>query len=78
MAETKATTIRLTDEGRRNAERIIKAGAAADISSAVFLATRTALSSASWQAGQRSSLLFERSTQPSCLAMSLTAVTDSA
>lgn len=35
---TKATTIRLTDEARANAERIIKAGAAADISSAIHVA----------------------------------------
>ncbi len=38
MPETKATTIRLTDEARANAERIIRSGAAADISSSIHVA----------------------------------------
>ena len=38
MANTKPTTIRLTDEDRANAERIIRSGAAADVSGAIHVA----------------------------------------
>lgn len=37
MSETKATTIRLTDEARRNADFIIRSGAAADLTGAIHL-----------------------------------------